>query len=302
MGAPPVKDHGHPRFGLRPSFHGYVTLFYSVAAVVFVPWIVLLYLSQRARGEAHNLPAVTIGIVVIQAICLLWTAWTCRRRTAWAVMAATAIASLIFITSWFHDLTHTASGREAANLVGLVVLLGVMVVSAWLAHQLQRRRGDFGDGLAWTPFVYVVAALLLAVAVPRLAAVTPSDHPASHLRLIWVGLDVAELVGLVATAWTLRYRSSGVAVAATYTGTLVFCDAWFNVVSSSGGAAIAAVAMAFIELPVAALSFVVAGQEIRSWSGARSAPPGGPDPTEVDAGPERADAGRSEGRTGPELG
>jgi hypothetical protein len=290
-----VKHHGHPRFGLRPSFHRYVTLFYSVAAVVFVPWIVLLYLSQRARGEAHNLPAVTIGIVVIQVACLLWTAWTCRRRSAWAVMATTAIASLIFITSWFHDLTHTVSGRRAANLVGLVVLLVVMVLSAGLAHRLQRRRGAFGDGLAWTPFVYVLAALVLAVAIPRLAAVTPSDHPASHLRLIWVGLDVAELVGLVATAWTLRYRSSGVAVAATYTGTLVFCDAWFNVVSSSGGAAIAAVAMAFIELPVAALSFVVAGREIRSWAGARLAPAGGPDPTEVDAGPEPAEAGRSEG-------
>jgi hypothetical protein len=95
-------------------------------------------------------------------------------------------------------------------------------------------------------------------------------------------------VGLVATAWTLRYRSSGVAVAATSTGTLVFCDAWFNVVSSSGGAAVAAVAMAFVELPVAALSFVVAGREIRSWSGDRSARPGGPDPTEVEAGPGAA--------------
>jgi hypothetical protein len=290
-----VKHHGHPRFGLRPSFHRYVTLFYSVAAVVFVPWIVLLYLSQRARGEAHNLPAVTIGIVVIQIAGLLWTAWTCRRRSAWAVMATTAIASLIFITSWFHDLTHTSSGRHAANLVGPVVLLMVMVLSAGLAYRLQRRRGAFGVGLAWTPFVYVLAALVLAVAIPRLAAVTPSDHPASHLRLIWVGLDVAELVGLVATAWTLRYRSSGVAVAATYTGTLVFCDAWFNVVSSSGDAAIAAVAMAFIELPVAALSFVVAGREIRSWSGVRSAPAGGTGPTEVDAGPEPAEAGRSEG-------
>jgi hypothetical protein len=75
-----------------------------------------------------------------------------------------------------------------------------------------------------------------------------------------------------------------VAVAATYTGTLVFCDAWFNVVSSAGGAAIAGVAMAFVELPVAALSFVVAGQEIRSWSGTRSRPAGGPGPPEVDAG------------------
>jgi hypothetical protein len=53
--------------------------------------------------------------------------------------------------------------------------------------------------------------------------------------------------------------------------------------------------MAFIELPVAALSFVVAGQEIRSWSGARSAAGGGTDPTEVDAGPEPAGARRSEG-------
>jgi hypothetical protein len=290
-----VKHHAHPRFGLPPSFHRSVTLFYSVAAVVFVPWIVLLYLSQRARGEAHNLPAVTIGIVVIQVACLLWTAWSCRRRSAWAVMATTATASLIFITSWFHDLTHTASGRQAANLVGLVVLLVVMVLSAGLAYRIQRRRGAFGDGLAWAPFVYLLAALLLAVAIPRLAAVTPSDHPASHLRLIWVGLDVAELVGLVATAWTLRYRSSGVAVAATYTGTLVFCDAWFNVVSSTGGAAIAAVAMAFVELPVAALSFVVAGQEIRSWSGARSRPAGGPGPTQVDVRPAPTEAGRSEG-------
>ena len=290
-----MKQHGHPGFGLPPSFHRMVTLFYSIAAIVFVPWIVLLYLSQRARGEAYNLPAVTIGIAVIQVVCLLWAAWACRRRSTWAVMATSAVASLGLVTSWFHDVTHTASGREAANLVGLVVLVGLVIFSAALAFGLQRRRGAFGDRLAWAPFVYVLATALMAFAIPRLAAITPSDHPASHLRLVWVGLDVAELVGLAATAWTLHHRSSGVAVAATYTGTLVFCDAWFNVVSSTGGAALAAVAMAFVELPVAALSFVVAGQEIRSWSGARSAAAGGPGPIEVDPGSEPAEAGRSEG-------
>ena len=100
----------------------------------------------------------------------------------------------------------------------------------------------------------------------RLAIVTPSEHDAWHLRLVWTGLDVFESLALAATALHLQRRSPGLAVAATITGSLLLSDAWFNIAASTGAAQLSAIGMGFVEVPLAALSFALAGMETRSWS------------------------------------
>jgi hypothetical protein len=45
---------------------------------------------------------------------------------------------------------------------------------------------------------------------------------------------------------------------ATIAGTLIVCDAWINIVPATGAAFYEAIAMAFVELPLAGLSFWVA--------------------------------------------
>jgi hypothetical protein len=57
------------------------------------------------------------------------------------------------------------------------------------------------------------------------------------------------------------------AVPATITGTLLLCDAWINVIPTTGMARAEAVVLAFVEVPLAALSFWVAARAAR-----RSAP------------------------------
>ncbi len=67
-----------------------------------------------------------------------------------------------------------------------------------------------------------------------------------------------EVLAFAATALALQHRPRLAVVPATVTGTLLLCDAWLNIVPSTGQAFYEAIAMAFIELPLAALSFWVA--------------------------------------------
>jgi hypothetical protein len=86
-----------------------------------------------------------------------------------------------------------------------------------------------------------------------------------NLRLFWTGLDVFELVWIALTAWCLYRRSAYVAVTAMVTATLLFSDAWFNIVTTIGVAHRAADAMALVELPMAIYSLVIARREVWSW-------------------------------------
>ena len=66
---------------------------------------------------------------------------------------------------------------------------------------------------------------------------------------------------LAATGLALQRRSALTAVPATITGTLLVCDAWINIVPATGAAFDQAMAMAFVELPLAGLySFRVAAR------------------------------------------
>lgn len=69
-----------------------------------------------------------------------------------------------------------------------------------------------------------------------------------------------EVFTLAATGFALHRRPVIVAIPATITGTLLICDAWINIIPSAGTALYQAVAMAFIELPLAAVSFWTAAR------------------------------------------
>ena len=63
----------------------------------------------------------------------------------------------------------------------------------------------------------------------------PSRHVTEHYDVAWVGFDVALFVAFAATVWAgLRSRQWLVPFAAI-AGTMLLCDAWFDVVTSQGG-------------------------------------------------------------------
>jgi hypothetical protein len=88
----------------------------------------------------------------------------------------------------------------------------------------------------------------------------PSRHVTLHYDLAWVGFDVALACALAATTVAAVRRSHWLVPLAAVTGTMLCCDAWFDIVTSrAGGEMWEAVAEAvFAELPLAALcAFIV---------------------------------------------
>jgi hypothetical protein len=88
----------------------------------------------------------------------------------------------------------------------------------------------------------------------------PSRHVTFHYDLAWVGFDIALTASFAVTAWAVARGSQWLVPLAAVTGTMLVCDAWFDVVTSQSGGemweAIAEAALA--ELPLAAVcGFIV---------------------------------------------
>jgi hypothetical protein len=125
---------------------------------------------------------------------------------------------------------------------------------------------ELGEDAIQIPLPRWVTALLALVAVglvPWIFYLTftlPSRHVTFHYDLAWVGFDVALVVSFAATAWAAFRGSQWLVPLATVTGTMLVCDAWFDVVTSQSGGEMweAIVEAALAELPLAAVcAFIV---------------------------------------------
>jgi hypothetical protein len=90
------------------------------------------------------------------------------------------------------------------------------------------------DGRARRRFLTFVMVCIVALAVwiVALGVTLPARETVDQWRLAWIGLDVAELVSFAVLAWAvLRTRHLAIP-AALIAGTLLLCDAWFDVVLS----------------------------------------------------------------------
>jgi hypothetical protein len=112
----------------------------------------------------------------------------------------------------------------------------------------------------WVVLLLGLAAVLLVPWTLYLTFTLPSRHVTLHYDLGWVGFDIALAVSFAATAWAAFRGSQWLVPLAAVTGTMLVCDAWFDVVTSHpGGEMWEAVAeAAFAELPLAAVcAFIV---------------------------------------------
>jgi hypothetical protein len=67
-----------------------------------------------------------------------------------------------------------------------------------------------------------------------LALTLPPRYDAEHWRLLWTGFDAALVAVLLLAAWAAWYRRQILAAIAMVAGTLLVCDAWFDMVTSLG--------------------------------------------------------------------
>jgi hypothetical protein len=110
-----------------------------------------------------------------------------------------------------------------------------------------------------TPLLTAVAVFLLPWTL-YLTFTLPSRHVTRHYDVAWVGFDIALLTAFAATSWAAIRSSPWLVPLAAATGTMLVCDAWFDIVTSqSGGEMAEAVAEAVLaELPLAAVcAFIV---------------------------------------------
>lgn len=111
----------------------------------------------------------------------------------------------------------------------------------------------------WVTRLLGLVAVALVPWIFYLTFTLPSRHVTDHYDLAWVGFDVALTASFAATAWAAFRGSQWLVPLAAVTGTMLVCDAWFDVVTSQSGEMWEAVAEAALaELPLAALcAFIV---------------------------------------------
>jgi hypothetical protein len=113
--------------------------------------------------------------------------------------------------------------------------------------------------------VMIGCCVALAGWIAILLLTLPGRYTSSDWRTVWVGLDIAELFGFAATAWAAWHQRQLVIIFMVMTGTLLLCDAWFDLTLSYGSSGFTASILSAIlaEFPLAFLMFAGARRLVR---------------------------------------
>jgi hypothetical protein len=107
--------------------------------------------------------------------------------------------------------------------------------------------------------------VILAGWIAFLVLTLPGHYTSRDWRAVWVGLDVAELAAFAATAWAAWHQRQIVIFFMIFTGTLLLCDAWFDVALDYGSSGFvpSILSAALAELPLAFLLFAGARRLVK---------------------------------------
>ena len=113
--------------------------------------------------------------------------------------------------------------------------------------------------------IFMGSCVVLAAWIAVLMLTLPKHYTASHWRGAWVGFDMALLAAFAATAWAAWRERQVLVLLLTVTGTLLCCDAWFDVILDLGSSEFPmSLASALIaELPLAFMMFSAARRLMR---------------------------------------
>lgn len=113
---------------------------------------------------------------------------------------------------------------------------------------------------------YWLFAVALIPWIVYLAITLPRRNFSEHYRLSWIGFDLALAGALARTAYLANRRDPRVVLPANAAGALLIADAWFDITTADSRAtALVALASALLlELPIAALSLLIARRTLRN--------------------------------------
>jgi hypothetical protein len=113
--------------------------------------------------------------------------------------------------------------------------------------------------------VFMGGCVVLAGWIAVLMVTLPKEYHASHWRGAWVGFDFALLGAFAATAWASWRERQILIMCLTITGTLLLCDAWFDLMLDIGTSefwmSVASAAVA--EVPLACVMLIAARRLLR---------------------------------------
>jgi hypothetical protein len=112
----------------------------------------------------------------------------------------------------------------------------------------------------WIVALFGLASILLLPTVVLLVVLLPATHRSAHWDVAWAGFDVMLALLLLAVAITAWRRSPWLEAAAAAAATLLFIDAWFDVLTASTQTELllALVEAVLVELPLAVICVLLA--------------------------------------------
>ncbi len=229
---------------------------YRVCATALIPWIICLAIIQPRTGYAYHVAWVGLGLVILFTVGALTTGVLCALRSTQAALSATFTATVAFVTAWF-SVVALIQHTKALSLA-LMIFAPLTCLMAWLAVHVVRSRAAEWTVPRWVSTAcFTLPALFVPWTVVYLLRVTPIVET-HRLRLVWTGLDLFELAAMLVVVSCIRRGSPWLVVGATALGCLLCCDAWVNVMASSGIDQALGIGLAVIELPLAAYSLALA--------------------------------------------
>jgi hypothetical protein len=147
-GALPHRDTPADRIRTEPSWCDAISAMkrtllaplFALAAVVLLPWIVLLAVTLPSTHRAERWDVAWVGFDAMLALLLLAVAIAAWRRSNWLEGAASAAATLLFVDAWFDVLTSSTRAELVTAIVeALVVELPLAVACLLVARSAKRR-------------------------------------------------------------------------------------------------------------------------------------------------------------------
>ncbi len=113
--------------------------------------------------------------------------------------------------------------------------------------------------------LFMGSCVVLAAWIAVLMLTLPRHYTAGHWRGAWVGFDFALLGAFAATAWAAWRERQVLIICLCVTGTLLCCDAWFDIILDLGTRNIwmSLASAVFAELPLAFVMFTAARRLVR---------------------------------------
>jgi hypothetical protein len=118
----------------------WVVPLFGLAAVLLVPWVVLVIVALPSAHRAAHWDIAWAGFDIGLAVLLVAGAVAAWRRSPWLEGAATATATLLVVDAWFDVLTaSTRTELVVALAEAALVELPLAVLCLLLARDTERR-------------------------------------------------------------------------------------------------------------------------------------------------------------------